>query len=154
MISCAVIALAGITKACELLITAKDWPGDVNSAAYKRGKYRAGMVIAIKPDGAVWGKAERPPRYAVIKLPGVPVSRAQKYFLPHTVTDTNAPDGIRMVGLKLWRFEIERIPLAIRRKLRQQGSITIGPSGDIRWTQVRDYLRNMKTGATETSTAP
>lgn len=103
--------------------------------------YQRGMPVLIMPDGHEWGKEERPPLFTVLKLPGVPAEKAQKYVQPWQ-------DGETMVKRRLWQVRVADIPAAARNKI-LAGSITIGPGGDYTWTQFRMFLRNLQTGLDE-----
>lgn len=54
----------------RLLIIASDHSG------------RRGEVVAVKPDGHVWGAKEVPPRFEHIDLPGVDPRRLQDMLAP------------------------------------------------------------------------
>ena len=38
----------------------------------RRGCYKRGMPVVVMPDTHTWGLDERPPKFVVLKLPGVP----------------------------------------------------------------------------------
>lgn len=125
-------------------------PSHVNPS----GCYEAGMPVVVFEDGHVWGREECPPIFTRIDMPGVPAEKVRKYLEPYEDQDGFEDDGITpkfvMIRKRLWRFRIEALPLAARNKL-AAGLLTIGPSGDYTWTQVKNYLRNLRTGLDETA---
>lgn len=54
-----------------------------------------GEIIVIKPDGWNWGSMETPPRFIIVKIPGVSVAQAQKYI--QGLVDTTLFDSTLMV---------------------------------------------------------
>jgi hypothetical protein len=56
----------------------------------RTGCTKTGMIIALRDDGAKYGKDEGPPQYAIIKLPGVKRAEFEKYLLQEMdATGTN-----------------------------------------------------------------
>lgn len=73
----------------ELLIKAKDQPesAELTAIALATGRppllWRRGDVIAVRPDGHVWGSLEKPPAFLLVKLPGVVVGEVRYLSKPH-----------------------------------------------------------------------
>ena len=74
----------------ELLIRAsKHWMDDLTPAQVSvlhegqledyNARTQIGDIIVVKPDGAIWGKEEKLPKFILVKLPGVSVSEVKKY---------------------------------------------------------------------------
>jgi hypothetical protein len=122
----------------------------------RRGCYKRGMPVVVMPDTHTWGLDERPPKFVVLKLPGVPVEKVKKYIEPER-EDTADADGRYQVFLRrLWKFRLDDMPTAALRKLRDNGELIIkvgdyADKYDYTWTQVRSYLRNLKTNTDETA---
>lgn len=57
---------------CELLVRTVDKVNDGDPYANAR-LTKAGDVIVIREDGWEWGRAEGPPDYMVVRVPGAPV---------------------------------------------------------------------------------
>lgn len=51
---------------------------------------RHGEVVAVKPDGHVWGRKEVPPSFEQIDLPGVSVARLADLLEPELTDDDDA----------------------------------------------------------------
>jgi len=58
------------TFACEFLIYARDY-----EVSYKKGD-----IVAVFPDGHKWGRLEGPPKFIIIKVPGMSVKEGRKYI--------------------------------------------------------------------------
>lgn len=86
----------------EILIAARDLPSG----------YRRGDPVAVKPNGQTWGRAEVPPDFYVIKIPGLDVPRAKALLEPLVEAaqfgdpEFNAPD------------EADRVIVRHRRRVR------------------------------------
>ena len=65
-----------------------------------RTAWRTGDIFAIRDDGFVWGTAETPPLFEVIKLPGVPVT----YDLRQLCGSWIGSDG-EQYRASLWRWK-------------------------------------------------
>jgi hypothetical protein len=123
----------------EILIKAVD-ATHADPEKDRRGCYKRGMPVVVMPDGHAWGAEERLPRFVVLKLPGVAVAKVQQFI-------AQDHEGEALYRRRLWKLFVDEIPLAVRNKLVAQGYITIGPGGDFTWTQVRNYIRNLRTNA-------
>lgn len=60
----------------ELLIMAKATQSK-NPGAYKRGD-----VVVVMEDGHKWGREERPPTFAIVRIPGVPAEKLRDLLEP------------------------------------------------------------------------
>ena len=67
---------------CEIIVKAIDVtnPDPIKD---RRGCYKRGYPVAVYPDGTKWGNEERLPKFVIIKLPGVPIEKVQKYIEAH-----------------------------------------------------------------------
>lgn len=86
-----ILLLATQAQSVELLVQAKpfwqrlsDIPEGTtqDTIAWLRDMWHQthrGEIIVIKPDGWTWGGMANPPRYVIVKVPGVSVAQAQKY---------------------------------------------------------------------------
>jgi len=118
----------------------------------RRGCYKRGMPVVVMPDTHTWGAEERPPKFIVLKIPGVPVETVKKYIEPELEDGEEQPKIYRR---RMWRFRIDDLPAAALKKLRDKGELTIKVGDyagdyDYTWRQVRNYLRNLKTNTDET----
>lgn len=57
--------------------TRDNWP----AVQQEKFNYRTipGDIITVKPDGWNWGKKEGPPKFVIIKLPGIAVSEVKNW---------------------------------------------------------------------------
>ncbi len=118
----------------------------------RRGCYKRGMPVVVMPDTHTWGAEERPPKFIVLKIPGVPVETVKKYIEPELEDGEEQPKIYRR---RMWRFRIDDLPAAAKTKLLKNGELTIRAgtydgSYDYTWAQVRSYIRNLKTNTDET----
>lgn len=115
----------------------------------RRGCWKRGMIVIVKPDGHVWGREEdpataNPRRFAILKFPGVSVARVEKYIAEQLDA------GGATFRRRLWQVQWSELPVAARNKLQNAGVLTIGASGDYTWAQVRDFFMRLDTNARET----
>jgi len=116
------------------------------------GCYKRGMPVVVMPDTHTWGAEERPPKFIVLKIPGVPVETVKKYIEPELEDGEEQPKIYRR---RMWRFRIDDLPAAAKTKLLKNGELTIRAgtydgSYDYTWAQVRSYIRNLKTNTDKT----
>ena len=135
----------------QILIKAIDatHPDAINDRV---GCYKRGMPVVVMPDTHTWGAEERPPKFIVLKIPGVPVETVKKYIEPELEDGEEQPKIYRR---RMWRFRIDDLPAAAKTKLLKNGELTIRAgtydgSYDYTWAQVRSYIRNLKTNTDET----
>ena len=60
---------------CEILVMLGN-QSHPDKALDKAGCYKRGDAVVVMPDGHEWGRAERPPKFVVVKVPGVAVKDA------------------------------------------------------------------------------
>lgn len=139
----------------QILVKAVD-ATHADSEKDRRGCYKRGMPVVVMPDSHTWGLEERLPKFVVIKIPGVPVDKVKQYIEPQREDTPDERGQYRTYRRRLWKFRIDDMPAAARNKLMTDGELTIkvgnysGPY-DYTWTQVKIYLRNLKTDTDETS---
>lgn len=132
---------------CELLVKAVDYTHS-DATEDRRGAYKRGMVVVVKPDGWSWGTEERLPKFVVIKIPGIAVSKAEKYI----AQQFSAGEVYRR---RLWQVRWADLPAAARTKL-ATGRLTIKATDaytgayDYTWDQIKTYFRNLETNTDET----
>jgi hypothetical protein len=85
----------------------------------------------------------------------VPVEKVKKYIEPEREDTADADGRYQVFRRRLWKFRFDDMPTAARRKLRDNGELTIRAgtydgSYDYTWAQVRSYIRNLKTNTDET----
>jgi len=107
----------------------------------RAGAYKRGDIVDVREDGFDWGRPIRSfwPKFAIIKIPGVTVAQVRKYIQP----EIDAIDPTKILTRRLYKVEVNSLPLSIRRALRQSGTVTLDK------TTVLSYLRNKTTGALE-----
>jgi len=92
---------------CEILVLALDKVSDdpyLDAKQYKRGD-----VVAIRPDGWLWGKQELVnPLFRIIKVPRVTVSQASAFLGPELDTDPTNPS--KMLRLRAFKLDLEGLP--------------------------------------------
>lgn len=139
-------------RACEILVKARDWTVP-DAEEDRRGSWKRGMVVTVKPDGHSWGTEEGLPRFVVIKIPLISVSRVEKY-LAHQIETVNGEE--RVYRRRLWQIRWADLPLAARNKLNNNGQLVIKATAaytgasDYTWAQVKPYFRNLETDTDET----
>jgi hypothetical protein len=122
----------------------------------RRGCWKRGYIVDVKPDGHVWGRLEDPaqnvaPRkFAILKFPGVSVARVQKYLAAQMDDAGGALLEPVMYRRRLWQVQFSELPAAARNKLTNTGVLVIGPSGDYTWAQVKGFFMRLDTNARET----
>lgn len=131
----------------EILIKARD-ATHADPEKDRRGCYKRGMPVVVMPDGHVWGAAEVPPAFVVLRLPGISEERVRQFLAPDEVDDPASEVGSRLIyRRRMWRVLVENLPAAARTRWLAQGSLTIGPDGDYTWSQFRAFLRNLRDGS-------
>ncbi len=92
---------------CEMLVRVVDKVNDdpyLDVQCTKRGD-----VIAIQPDGWVWGREElRNPDWRIVKVPGVSVTQAAAFLGPELNTDPANPS--RMLRRRAFRLDVDALP--------------------------------------------
>lgn len=133
----------------EILVKAADTPGVVHPLRWLRGQ-----AVVVMEDGHAWGAEERLPKFVVLKVPGVPVLRLEKYLSQRVAGEELAVEPPRR---RVWQVQLQTLPLAARQKLQTEGELTIlvpafGYAGafDYTWAQVKAFFLNTVTALAET----
>jgi len=119
-----------------------------------RGCYKRGYPVAVYPDGTKWGNEERLPKFVIIKIPGIPVEKVQKYIQPQMNMATIPPSIYRR---RLWQIRWADLPLDARTKLASTGQLIIKATSsytgtyDYTWTQIKTFFRNLETELDESA---
>lgn len=115
----------------------------------RTGCWKAGMIVDVGPDGRDWGRNVVPPKFAILKMPGVSVDRVRKYI----AEQLDDAGGLLLEPVRfrrrLWQIQTQELPVRAQNLL-AAGSITIGPTGDYTWTQVKNYFLRHDTMLRET----
>jgi hypothetical protein len=140
---------------CEILVKAIDYIHP-DSNIDRQGAYKRGFPVVVMPDGWVWGTEERLPKFVVIKIPGVPISKVLKYILPEMSDILDLEGNQFTYRRRRWQIRWVDLPLAARTKLANIGVLTIKAGGyaggyDYTWSQIKAYFRDLKTGQNETA---
>lgn len=133
---------------CEILIFAGNntHPDPVKD----RGCHKRGMPVAVGDDGHSWGTGEALPDYVVIKIPGVPASKAQAFLESQMEDDTGTPyyetipeanPRCTTYRIKAWRVVWASLPAGVQNALQTTGEYTATV------TQIRNYLRRIRDDA-------
>ncbi|MEM4359711.1 MAG: hypothetical protein QXT45_04225 [Candidatus Bilamarchaeaceae archaeon] len=129
----------------EILIKAVDAYNvdpEVDKACYK-----AGMPVVVMPDGHKWGREEGPPKFIVLKLPGVPVEEVKKYVEEWVVEDIDKDSGYLksvMIRRRRWRFALEQLPREVLDNASSTGKIVVD------WDVVKNYFVDMQADFSKT----
>lgn len=115
------------------------------------------MVVDVKEDGAPWGTHESKKswiasgktaaswpsqgRLAILKIPGVPASKARVLTEGQTEDDSGAPYYNLERGVyrqRSWRLLLGSVPAGISSAVASAGEVTVTVS------QIRNYLRRIR----------
>ena len=137
----------------QILVMAKD---NTHSDPIKdrRGCYKKGYCVVIKPDDHTWGLKEKWPNFVILKIPHVSVEKVKKYTKAHTID--LGDDEIETYRRKLWKIRWDDLPQNAKNILKSNGEMTIKAkasytgSYDYTWAQIKNYFRNQATGLDET----
>lgn len=116
----------------ELLIKATD-AFNADPIKDKAGCYKRGDVVVVMNDGWPWGKSEGPPKFVIVKIPGMTVEEAQKYI----ESEKDAPDS-EVLTRRKFKFHIDGTPSEIKDELETKGIATMTK------IQAEDFLREKK----------
>lgn len=108
---------------CEILIKAKDFINpdpELDKFSYKRG-----YVVCVMPDGHPWGSKERPPLFAVLKVPGLTVEEAQQYL--QEKLESPKTENQKSVGRRIYKLDVDStlLPLAKRNSIKNTGVVSL-----------------------------
>ncbi len=120
------------------------------------GCYKRGMPVVVMEDGHEWGSEEGPPKFYVIKFPGVSAESLRKYIAPWLNTDQSG----KIVGVKRreWQFQLNELDPSVLQILESTGSLSVQTSQalrgsfDLAWNQFRSICHNHKTNLRESGT--
>ncbi len=89
----------------------------------KAGCYKRGDIVVVKLDGWQWGKLEGPPKFVIVKIPGMTVEEAQKYI--ESEKDTSDPENPVVLTRRKFKFHIDDTPPEIKNELENKGIATM-----------------------------
>jgi hypothetical protein len=114
-----------------------------DDAKYEMAHSRRGDIIAVFPDGHVWGREEGLPNYVSVDLTGVPVDDIKKYMVP-AYSAILGPNGEKqMLKKRKYNILIDNLPQAILNILAADGKITVSRAN------ITGRIYNRITGTTE-----
>jgi hypothetical protein len=108
----------------EILIKAID-ANHLNPVKDKSGCYKRGDVVVVMPDGHEWGKSEGPPKYIIIKVPGMTKEEAEQYIESEKDTPSDPKFPADILTRRKFRFQIDIIPQAQKDELESLGVATM-----------------------------
>ena len=145
----------------EIVLRARAVPTGLTPAQRRLTGKERGKILAVGPDGQDWGRKVIWPSYAILKIPGIAVSRIKKYTEPQLTEDVTDPDWTPTNRVKTpyrmrrWRLRWANLPQGIKDTLVANNGVLIikagsysGPS-DYNWAQIRSYFRNQETDTDE-----
>ena len=116
----------------QLLIMAFDTFG--KDPESDRLAWKTGHVVDVKPDDHVWGKKEGPPKFYVLKAPGVKVEEAQAY-LEAKLDLTNVEEPVQ-TGIRKFRFDIDSMGPIVKNGLLTSGEVAVTERNIIDWMKL------------------
>lgn len=129
----------------------------------RRGCWKAGMPVAVAPDGHEWGAREGLPRFFVVRLPGIEVDQIRGYVQEEYDPEDYQPTSNRVTGearvirRREWQVMLDEVSGPMRDLILATGSITIGPpeaGGHATWDQMRVRLWSHRLELFERRSAP
>lgn len=132
-----------------------------DSAKDLRGCWKRGYVVDAYDVGARgWaddGSVLPPcaemvlPKFAWLYLYGVSLAKVKRFVAEqHDTSDGIPASGSKIARRRLYRVEVDSIPLAIRNIVLNTGRLNVGgPNANVTWNQVRGFIRNLKDNLTE-----
>lgn len=132
--------------AVELLV--KRQANYVNSDPVKNeaGVYQRGDIVVIMSDGHSWGKEEHPltttytpPKFFIVRVLDKTVEQAQKYL----ASRFNDIDPDMLKTRRLYQLLADDVPQWVKNSIQATGEVTVT------WSQIKNFIRNKKTGQTE-----
>ena len=145
---------------CELLIKIVDYLNIVDSTQDRIGSYKKGMVIDVREDGAHWARMESRATWlaegnlankwhgktAIVKIPGVPVSKAKELLSTQSEDDTgiSQPTVGVVFRRRRWRLLHDSLPLVVTNALKNNGEVIVTKA------QVKDFIERIRDGANYT----
>lgn len=118
-----------------------------------RGCYKRGDPVMAREDDGSWspGTQEVWPDFAWLWLHGVSLAKVGRFlFEEHDTADGVRTATSSRVRRRLYSLELDSVPQGIRDIVAATSRLVVGgPSPDVTWTQVRNFIRNKKDGLTE-----
>lgn len=107
-----------------------------------------GSFIDIREDGYGWKRLEKPPDFAVVKIPEIPILSIKKYI------DSHLGENGECIRERKWVVRISAMSAIVRDRI-LSGLIIVKSSlyngaSDIPWSTFKNFIRNMETGFDET----
>lgn len=137
---------------CEILIFAKN-NTHPDPQKDRRGCYKRGMPVCVFVDGHFWGREESKQqwildgfaaadwpgqgKFIILKIPGVPVSRALEFIEVQTEDDAGIETG-ETYRRRRWKLLADSLPDAVRNALIANGEYTATV------VLVRNYLKRIR----------
>lgn len=140
------LLLCGQVCACELLVFARD-NTHPDPEKDRRGSWKRGYIVAVRPDGFQWGYGERWPYFFLVRLPNVPVDLCKKYI-------DQQMSGEDIYRRRRWQIQVQAMPVQLGDRLADGLTIrttVYTGTGDANWTTFRSFILNLETGLPETS---
>lgn len=134
---------------CEILIFAGN-NTHPDPATDRRGSWKRGYPVAVKEDGHQWGAEEGLPKFIVLKLPGVPVAKAEAFLAPQMEDDAGVPTYENVLEVPPRRAIFRRrashlkwadLPNGVKNTLQATGEYTTTVAA------IRTYLRRIRDDA-------
>lgn len=131
----------------EILVKAIDATHD-DPVKDRRGCYKRGMPVVVMPDGHPWGKEEGPPKFVVVKLPGIDHKALHKYVREWD----HATDAHTTLQRRRWKLHLDDLPhgahakhpIVVKASQKHQGP------ADLSWAELRAHFHNEETNTPET----
>lgn len=140
---------------CELLIFSGN-NSNADPEKDRRGSYKRGMIVCVFEDGHSWGREESKQqwiaegnatatwpgqgKFVILKLPGVPSSKAKPLLDAQEEDDT----GVPLPGTfrrRRWLLQVDSLPAVVRNALARDGEYVTTV------TAVRNYLQRVRDSA-------
>lgn len=111
---------------CEILIKAIDTIHS-DSVKDKAGCYKRGYPVVVMPDSHIWGNAECPPNFIVIKVPDMTVEEAKQYLVP--IFEGIGEDLI-IVQRRKYKIDIDddKLDKKVKDDIEKEGKVTMTKS--------------------------
>jgi len=113
----------------------------------RRGCYKRGDVVAVMPDGHVWGAMEGPPNFVHVDITGASLEVLQRLVEEQDDDDDGNYLGVEDDGVtrrrwrrRRFRINLDNLPLARRNELASRGQTTITR------VSIRNHLRRKRDG--------
>jgi hypothetical protein len=105
-----------------------------------RACYKRGDIVDVRPDGHPWGREEGPPKFTIVKMPGVPAKDLAYLIQPQMESMALEGDGA-MVLRREWRMNLddEDLPKKIRDKTDAKEPVSVTKS------ELKNFVENKNT---------